>query len=1102
MNEELQQQLMEFVYGLLEDDEANALCARITSDPEVARAYSKVKLQCDLVARAARVEETNVAWIRPEGDESAEEESQVSSGPTSAANSRRWANWCLSLAASGLIFLVGSTYLLDSQPPQREATRVAAINAMPTRVILTGPSTLSTEADNPFTVQVQNDIGAPVPMTLGYRVYDAAGHVSWEASASTDADGVAHFAVDGEFVEEGSRLQVAAEESAPNWITRPLEASPDRFSTYLRMDRPLYEPGDAVLYRSVTLSRFGLDADREVSASFDIVDAENSPLEGAAKVVTTQRGVGSGAVTLPTDLPDGKYTLVVRSPNDSFPEEWRDFHVRRFEAPRLIKKLELAQDSYTAGERVELDFSVERVAGEPLSDAQLQVETTLDEIVLPTPEAKTDALGRSKIFFVLPDSIERGRANVRVSVSDGTSPAESISKEIPINLGKVNIDFYPEGGELAADLPSRIYFYGRDPLGKPVHIDGRVVDSEGVQLADVTTVHEGRGVISLTPAANETYRLLIDKPVGVTKEVLLPPASQEQSVVINTGEGVFDPIAPIRYTLAQLVPAKPLVVAAYCRGAMVGQAMIEVRDFENESESVATYVGELSLPEKAQGVVRLTVFDASELVPQPVAERLVYRRVGRKLNVQLVADAERFTPGQSVRLDLQVSDELDAPVPAVLGISIVDDAVLNLADDKSTRMPTYFHLLTELDSPEQMEDANFYLSDEPGSTAALDSLLGTQGWRRFTKVPAVRFAQSEDKQFAGGEQNLMFGDAAASRHSWSLNWSDELAVPLTTASSIDIQRVRIPRSTRSPRSLTGNAGPFAWLAMLLSVFLLVAVGIASVRRSGTSWKVRAFAGATALASLLVVMFTTQTATRHIASTASDAPAATAELALQEAAAENASDSYASAADDIQSDRSTRFGRQLEGAVETPPLDLPSASMPMEAAQDPRPATAPAIADDSTSSRPPVAGDHRFLKANAGVAQIPQNKEEDVAAPNSEPLAAAAEPSSPPLAAKAVGGQLGSMFKAPNDGTERNEALKRTREYARWFFEDRTMPSPPANSASTIFWIPLFEADENGKASVYFDLPKHASSFRAIIEAHGAQRLGAGELLINSRQASQ
>ena len=37
-------QLMEFVYGLLEDDEANALCERITSDPQVARAYAKVCL--------------------------------------------------------------------------------------------------------------------------------------------------------------------------------------------------------------------------------------------------------------------------------------------------------------------------------------------------------------------------------------------------------------------------------------------------------------------------------------------------------------------------------------------------------------------------------------------------------------------------------------------------------------------------------------------------------------------------------------------------------------------------------------------------------------------------------------------------------------------------------------------------------------------------------------------------------------------------------------------------------------------------------------------------------------------------------------------------
>ena len=73
---DLQQELMEFVYGLLDEDEANAICDRITSDPEVARAYAKVKLQCDLLARAARVDAPNVAWIRPEGIDSSDDDPQ------------------------------------------------------------------------------------------------------------------------------------------------------------------------------------------------------------------------------------------------------------------------------------------------------------------------------------------------------------------------------------------------------------------------------------------------------------------------------------------------------------------------------------------------------------------------------------------------------------------------------------------------------------------------------------------------------------------------------------------------------------------------------------------------------------------------------------------------------------------------------------------------------------------------------------------------------------------------------------------------------------------------------------------------------------------
>ena len=85
-------------------------------------------------------------------------------------------------------------------------------------------------------------------------------------------------------------------------------------------------------------------------------------------------------------------------------------------------------------------------------------------------------------------------------------------------------------------------------------------------------------------------------------------------------------------------------------------------------------------------------------------------------------------------MSLLVTDENNKPVPAaVLGVAVVDDALLNLADDDTPRMTTHFLLTSEIEKPEDLEDADFYLGDDPKAAAALDLLLGTQGWRRFVE---------------------------------------------------------------------------------------------------------------------------------------------------------------------------------------------------------------------------------------------------------------------------------------------------------------------------------------------------------------------------------
>src|SRR6185295_1325421 len=154
---------------------------------------------------------------------------------------------------------------------------------------------------------------------------------------------------------------------------------------------------------------------------------------------------------------------------------------------------------------------------------------------------------------------------------------ETIAKTIPVNLGKVEVKFYPEGGDLVAGLENRVYFVGRNPLGKPVHVEGKIVDSQNREVTKVETGHKGMGKFAFTPKADEKYSLKIDKPLGIANRPELPRAGGEHQVVLSTGRGVFEPAKPIEVTVATETAGMPLVVSAYCRGVQVGQQAITTK---------------------------------------------------------------------------------------------------------------------------------------------------------------------------------------------------------------------------------------------------------------------------------------------------------------------------------------------------------------------------------------------------------------------------------------------------------------------------------------------------------------------------------------------
>ncbi|MGA2061875.1 MAG: MG2 domain-containing protein [Thermoguttaceae bacterium] len=617
--------------------------------------------------------------------------------------------------------------------------QMAAIAAEHLRLMVTGPSTLQAGAAAQFDIRTTEVTAAPVSVPVEVDLLSPDGKILIGRKESTDQQGRLQVSIPADmYLPADVILKVmAAHRGSPEQMSAPLAVYPALLATQISLDKPLYQPGETIYYRSLSLSRFGLAVDREIPIHYEILDPAGATLPNSRTDGTTDHGVGNGTYNIPDDLPGGQYTILVRSSDESFPEEKRKFLIRRYRPPRLKKDLVFLSDSYAPGDTVAADFSVTHSEGGPAIAAKLHLSAYVDGQSVLEKDVQPDKAGTFRIELKLPEKITRGDGQLAVTVSDGGA-RETIAKAIPINLGKVDVHFYPEGGDLAAGLENRVYFVCQDPLGKPLRISGVVVNENGRTMAAVESIREGMGQFSFTSQPGESYRLKIIAPAGIKDEPKLPAAVADCPIVLTTGTGAFGPSEMLEFNIRSSKAGLPLVVGAWCRGVMAGQVALVTKKSENGLNPVA-----LPLPDEVGGVIRLTVFDYSinlaqsnRQFPKPLAERLVYRCLDRRLNVRAIDCHEHYAPGEKVNMSLAVTNEKNEPVAAALGVSVVDQALFALAGDHTPTMTTQFLLTSEIDNHEDLENADFYISEDKSSTVpaavALDLLLGTQGWRRFS----------------------------------------------------------------------------------------------------------------------------------------------------------------------------------------------------------------------------------------------------------------------------------------------------------------------------------------------------------------------------------
>lgn len=216
----------------------------------------------------------------------------------------------------------------------------------------------------------------------------------------------------------------------------------------------------------------------------------------------------------------------------------------------------------------------------------------------------------------LAQQITKGEGQLSVTVDD-SGVLETVSKTLPVLMRSVDASVYPEGGDLIAGLPNRVYVEVLTPWGNPadVHGDIRAVGSSAT-VATVSTVHEGRGVSNtFVPRADTQYEIVVTSPAGVAP-IPMPDVRRIGATVTPGNGGVSTAGEPVTVTVSS-APGTSVRVALFRHQRELAASVARIPAHATDP-SVAVTLTPPSTRE-AEGVLRVTLFDTDS--GHAIAER-------------------------------------------------------------------------------------------------------------------------------------------------------------------------------------------------------------------------------------------------------------------------------------------------------------------------------------------------------------------------------------------------------------------------------------------------------------------------------------------------
>ena len=305
---------------------------------------------------------------------------------------------------------------------------------------------------------------------------------------------------------------------------------------------------------------------------------------------------------------------------------------------------------------------------------------------------------------------------------------------------KIDLQFFPEGGNLVNGVSSKIAFKATAPSGLGIGIRGLITDESGNQVASFNSQHLGMGTTIIKPIANKSYKANVMYSGGMATFDLPKAVDVGYALAIDDSDPDY---LKVNINAGQQSREKRVTLVGQCRGVVCYYTAGKL-----VNHSFSAMIRKDALPE---GIVQFTLFSNNG---EPMNERLVFIRHQGEFVLKLSTDKPAYHTRDKINVSLAATDN-NTPAAGNFSVAITNVDLVPVNENNESTILS--NLLLTSDIKGDIEMPGYYFNEKNLNAASdLDLLMLTQGYCRFEwrkiindKSPSESY-QPEKSSFVSG----------------------------------------------------------------------------------------------------------------------------------------------------------------------------------------------------------------------------------------------------------------------------------------------------------------------------------------------------------------